>query len=101
MTDGILEEGDLPHVYGAVISIAANWKHFGTALGIAPGELDMIQKNHQESKDCLREVVLSWLKQCYDVNKFGLPTWKRLCAAVRDKAGANNPALATQLDACN
>ena len=42
-------------------------------------------------------MMLKWLKQNYDVYKFGPPTWKMLVDAVGKHAGGNNKALAKKI----
>ena len=96
--DKTLKEKDLRDVLSAVIDVAAKWEEFGTALGIIPSDLEVIQQKRENSDQRLREVLLTWLRQRYDVKKFGPPTWKNLCGAVRSKIGADNPALAMKIE---
>ena len=67
-------------------------------LGLRPGDLDAIRT--RESLDitqALYEVVSTWLRKDYNVERFGPPSWKRLVEAVRSPAGGSNPALADQI----
>ena len=42
----------------------------------------------------LNNVLLVWLRQKYNVERFGTPTWRKLVEAIDDPAGANNHRLA-------
>ena len=64
------------------------------ALGLRPSVAETIFATHVDPEQCLREVIIRWLKKTYDVDRHGPPTWRTLVKAVSDKAGGNNPALA-------
>ena len=52
-------------------------------LGLPPGELEAIRKAHsQDMEVALIQVLLLWLRQRYNVEKFGRPTWQKLKEAV-------------------
>ena len=52
----------------AVTKLTARWKFLGTSLGIGAADLDSIQSATPQSlDDCLREMLLHWLRQIYDV----------------------------------
>ena len=117
-------EDDLRDVMSAVKNLAGMWKDLGISLGLRPSDLkSILTANPHSPDDCLREMILQWLKQSYNVcftlilylpylntyvtvvcpipllsfpnvEKLGMPTWKRLVEAVEDDAGGNNPALA-------
>ena len=57
------------------------------------GTLDTIEKaNHYQPDDCLREVILRWLRKSgYSQSP---PTWRWLVEVVGSPAGGNNPELA-------
>ena len=58
-------------------------------------ELDAIRKGFPQDMDqAFTEVLLVWLRHRYNVEKYGLPTWRRLVQAVDSPAGGNNHALA-------
>ena len=45
--------------------------------------MDAIKKDSSLSyEDKLNQVVLLWLREKYNVDKFGIPTWRRLVEAV-------------------
>ena len=63
---------------------------------LPPGTLDTIEKaNHYEPNDCLREVILRWLRRSgYSQSR---PTWMWLVEVVGSPAGENNPELARRI----
>ena len=52
----------------AVAKLTARWKFLGTSLGVQASNLDSILSATPHSlDDCLREMLLHWLRQIYDV----------------------------------
>ena len=73
------------------MTIKANYYQLGIELGLPPGELEAIQQaRSQNIAQALTQVLLTWLRQLYDVERHGRPTWQRLVEAV----GGINHALA-------
>ena len=61
-------EGDLRDVISVVTSLAGRWKDLGICLGVCPSDLDTIlSDNPHSSSNCLREMLLQWLRQRYNV----------------------------------
>ena len=60
---GLVDEDDLPDVIAAVAKLAGRWKNLGISLGIHASELDTINS----ASDGLREMLMLWLKQSYNV----------------------------------
>ena len=61
-------EDDLRDVISAVTDLTGRWKDLGVSLGVRAGDLDTIlSDNPHSSSDCLREMLLQWLKQSYNV----------------------------------
>ena len=91
-------EDDLLYVMEQVIDIAAGWRPLGLTLGLRRAELDTISsRHHTDPTECLREMILSWLKQRYNTSKFGWPSWRLLCHAIHKPAGGNDPVLARKI----
>ena len=74
--------------------MAHKWQGIGEALRLPPPVLDRIKHDEQDCEDRLRLVVTKWLQQCYNTERFGVPSWKLLVDAVAHHRGSNNPALA-------
>ena len=49
------------------------------------------------SEDCLIAMASEWLRQTYDVAEYGVPSLERLCEAVSNPAGGNNPSAAEEI----
>lgn len=93
--DDIIGEADLNDVVVAVITLNASYYSIGRALGLPAADLDAIKSTcSQNLKQGLNDVILAWLRQKYDAEKYGPPTWRRLVEAVDDPAGGDNHALA-------
>ena len=74
------------------------WRDMCFALGLRPAVVDTISATYcGNPKQCLREVIIRWLRKTYDVDRHGPPTWRTLVKAVIDPAGGDNPALAERI----
>ena len=93
-----IAEDDFHEVYCELVNIKARYYQLGIALGLPPGELEAIRKTHsQDMAQALTQVLLLWLRQQYNVEKYGRPTWQRLREAVDSPSGGNNHALAEKI----
>ena len=91
-------EDDLRDVCKEVVSIQSTYYRFGIALGLRAGVLDSIRKAfHHVIDQAFDEVLLVWLRQRYDIERHGPPTWRRLVEAVDSPNGGNHPALAVDI----
>ena len=77
-----------------LIPVASRWKAIGLALRLNPDTLDTIERNKDNEEERLTNALTVWLKKNYNVERFGEPSWQLVVAAVRDRVGGNNPALA-------
>ena len=92
-------EDDFRDVCRELVTIRASYYQLGVELGLPPGELEVIRKEYPQVDPAFNEVILRWLRQRYNIARFGRPTWKRLVEAVNSPIGANNPALALEIAA--
>ena len=93
-----LEEDDLFTVYREVLDLAPKWMDVGLMMGLKYSYLKGISTtNHESQRECLKEALAQWLKQAYDVDRNGLPTWKKMVEITADPIAGENPALATTL----
>ena len=83
---------DLKYVMKALHNFS-KWERLGVYLGLDPGLLDQIKKNNRECGDCLFEMLSEWLKQQYDIDESGKPTWSKLA----DEVGQFDSALASKI----
>lgn len=59
---------DLQIVRSAVTNLGGRWKDLGFSLGVHADDLDTILSTyHHSPSDCLREMLLKWLRQSYNV----------------------------------
>ena len=78
--------------------IKVRYYQLGIALGLPPRELEAIQQIHSHNvAQALTQVLLIWLRQRYNVEKFGRPTWQRLREAVDSPSGGENSAFAEKI----
>ena len=77
--------------------VVARWKDIGLALRLDPDKLDEIEKDNRHSSNCLTKVLTLWLKKNYNTERFGEPSWELLAAAVGNRAGGNDSALAEEI----
>ena len=77
----------------------ANYNQFGIELGLPLSEMEAVRKH--EIPQAFMEVLTLWLKQVYDVEKYGCPTWRKLVEAVDHPAGGNNHSLAKTIAECH
>ena len=89
-------EEDIQEIIATVVQIRTRYKAFGMMLGLSCTELEAIEMSITPFNvgEALRRVILTWLRQEYDVKKFGHPTWRRIVEAMDHEAGGNNHALA-------
>ena len=98
----VLGSDDLVDVLEEVIEVAPQWHFLGLALRLKVAELAAISSNnHTDPNKCLKDMLLSWLQQRYDTNRFGQPSWRMLCQAISKPTGGNNPALGRKIAKCH
>ena len=93
-------EDDLADVLEAVVPIQSAYFALGRSLRLRLDDLRSIQAaypNESDSELALNDTVELWLKQKYNVERFGSPTWRMLVEAVNRKTGGNNHELAKQI----
>ena len=81
------------------MSKKASYYALGRGLGIPDGELKAVQTQHHITNldSALNDVLLLWLRQRYNTERFGPPTWRMLVKAVENRAGLNDHALAHKI----
>ena len=88
-------EEDIYDVIEEISSQAGRWRNMCLALRLLPSDETTIASScHDNPDECLRVVLIKWLKKCYNTQKHGPPTWQKLVAAVANSTGGDNPALA-------
>ena len=63
-------------------------------------DLEAIRKAcSQDFDQAFDRILLGWLRQQYNTDRHGLPSWKRLVEAIDHSAGGGNHALAKRIAA--
>ena len=97
MVSAISGIDNLYDVTSELEDVAGKWRGIGLALRLHNPDLRKIATEGKDVMDCLTDVLELWLNKCYDVIKYGEPSWQILENAVRARAGGNNPAVADQM----
>ena len=96
----IIGEDDLTDVLEAIVPIQSAYFALGRSLRLRLDDLRSIQAaypNESDSELALNDTLELWLKQKYNVDRFGPPTWRMLVEAVDRKTGGNNHDLAKEI----
>ena len=88
---------DLFEVQCELLDVVHKWKALGKALRLRPNLLNRIEADRPDVNSRLEEALTEWLQQAYNTDRFGLPSWKLLVAAVAHPAGGNDHALARRI----
>ena len=72
-------------VYKALEKFKAKYNQIAIYFGLAPDKVEEIRGNHpQDNARALNNVIVSWVRQEYDVGKCGYPCWRKVVeAAIR------------------
>ena len=81
-----------------VESIKILYFQLGRSLKLKDDDLKAIREMYPTvAETALNDVLLLWLRQKYNVDRFGPPTWRMLAIAVDKKTGGNNHELAEEI----
>ena len=78
----------LPPALKLVSSLSSEWKTLGVYLFVDGGKLNEIETDYKKSSDCLREMLIEWLK-----SDTPCPTWETLATEVE----CINPTIAEKI----
>ena len=87
-------------VMDEVLTINSMYFDLGRALRLKNANLQAIRTKYpseSDSKLALNDVLLLWLEQQYNIERFGQPTWRMLVEAVDKESGGNNHELAKKI----
>ena len=80
-----------------VVSIQSAYVQLGRMLRLRDHDLKVVREAYTNQVDALNDILLLWLNQKYNVERFGRPTWRMLVEAVDKKTGGNNHDLAKKI----
>ena len=64
-------------------SLAAKWNQLSGFIGLRSSLIDQIRCDYpNDSSSCWNEALKEWIKQNYNISKFGKPSWKTLLGAI-------------------
>ena len=92
-----LDEDDQPEVEEALQFLHSKWPMIGTQLHLRQSTIETIKSEHLDPAESMKKVVYNYLKKNYNVERFGLPTWKKIVEAVEKPAGGGNVAQAERI----
>ena len=79
----IIEGKDWNIVIMECRSLAANWEQLSGYIGLFFDLIDSIKGNHPSNNSgCWNEALKQWIKQNYETETFGKPSWRTLLKAV-------------------
>ena len=82
----------------ATASLSAKFHSLGMMLGLPASGLDKIREDFPHNSDqAFSQVIVTWLRQLYDVTNHGCPSWKKLVEVIASEAGGKNRALAKMI----
>ncbi len=75
--------------------IASNFFMFGVVLHINYDIMNELRKNCEKNhREGLHGVLINYANKNYNISRFGLPTFRKLVAAVSSSSGGSNHRLA-------
>lgn len=79
----LAEEDDWNGVILECSSLAAKWDQLSGYLGLSMGTIETIIKSHPyDTSGCWNEALKLWIKQNYNTEKYGVPSWRTLLKAI-------------------
>ena len=64
------------------LSCFFRWKDLGLNLGLYCLTLEAIERDYRSTNERLEAVLTEWLRMNYDIEEYGLPSWRQLADAV-------------------
>ena len=83
-----------------IISIRSQYYAIGRSLRLEARDLKALREaypSESDSAQALEDVLLLWLDQKYDAERYGHPTWRMLVVAVDKETGGNSHELAKKI----
>ena len=91
-------EEDIFDMMTALVCLFHKWKEIGTALGLCHYILEIIEaKCHTNKRLALQEVLVEFVRQNYNCDRFGNPSWQSLAKAVAHPVGGADLPVALEI----
>lgn len=82
----------------ALLPLVDKWKEIGLALGFGPVVFDIIDaKCNGNVRLSLQEMLIEYVRNNYNTERFGNPSWKNLTIAIAHEAGGNDVEKAQEI----
>ena len=63
-------------------SLSSKWEEIAAYLGLSYSEIAKIRMINMNYSGCLNDALWRWIEQSYNVEKFGMPSWRTLLAVI-------------------
>ena len=63
-------------------SLSAKWRELSGYLGLSPSDIDAIDCDNAKVSDRWNKALSRWIKQNYNTERFGEPSWRTLLKAI-------------------
>ena len=64
-------------------SLAGDWEQLSGFLGLSFLLIDNIKRDHpQDATGCWNDALKHWINQNYNIQKFGVPSWRSLLKVI-------------------
>ena len=93
----LIGENDILDILNVIHSLSARGSSLAISLGLPLHLVNEIERNHPAPVDFLTQVLTHWLKRNYNTQRYGVPSWRLLCAAAASPIGGADPALAEKI----
>jgi len=97
LSNATIDEDDLFDLLEQLLPVFAKWKAIGLGLRLQAGILEQIEVEHSSPRGRMVGVLTQWLRGNYNMERFGLPSWRLLLNAVAHPAAGDNLALALEI----
>ena len=88
-------EDDAIEVYKALEKLKAKYNQIAIYFGLSPYLIEEIMDNYPgDNAGILKDIILEWVRQNYDTEKFGYPCWRKVVEAA---VGTKNKLLAQKI----
>lgn len=78
-------DDDLSEIVQSVQRLTGSWSKLAVYLHLREDTIKTIERNYpRDAQQCLHDAIVEWLKQNYNFQKFGCPSWRMLVVAVRN-----------------
>ena len=62
--------------------VAGHWETISRNLHVKVSKIEELTNSRQTAPVCLGHAITDWLKQNYNLQRFGKPTWKKVAESV-------------------